>query len=440
MEEVIGSNPICSTTLVMKKIFRKIVISILWWQVSRLRKKHDPKVIGVAGSVGKTTTKQAVANVLSEKHRVVWEEGNYNDVVSIPLVFFNKRMPSLFNVFSWLKLLVANEIFIHKTYPYDVVVLELGTDHPGDMAQLEGHLELDILALTAITPEHMENFSDLDDVAKDELIATKISKQTIVDSSSVDKKYIKEINSPTTIGTSNAACVIKAGKLDKNALKRQVEITYSGGTYSVKTPLIGKQNLPSLAFAVVIAKNLGLNKEQVLSGLSKIAPVNGRMNLLRGKHDSILIDDTYNASPEAMKNALDTLSEIEANQKIAVLGQMNELGKFSKELHEEVGSYCGPKDTDLILTIGADSNNYLAGSAEQNGCKVQRCKSPYEAAGVIESLLNKDTVVLIKGSQNGVFAEETTKLLLAKESDVSELVRQSSEWLKTKKEQFSSAP
>ena len=97
---------------IMKNFFRAIVIKVLWGQVSRLRKKHNPKVIGVAGSVGKTSTKIAVAKVLSEKYQVAWQEGNYNDVVSIPLVFFNRKMPSLMNPFAWLLLFIKNEIKI----------------------------------------------------------------------------------------------------------------------------------------------------------------------------------------------------------------------------------------------------------------------------------------------------------------------------------------
>ncbi len=157
---------------------------------------------------------------------------------------------------------------------------------------------------------------------------------------------------------------------------------------------------------------------------------------IAGKKQSLIIDDTYNASPEAVIAALDTLYELPAKQKIALMGQMNELGKHSRTLHEEVGKHCDPKHLDLVVTLGRDANTYLAAAAEKRGCKVMRCPSPYHAADVIRPLLKKDTVILAKGSQNGVYAEEAVKALLADHRDVKKLVRQSRQWLKVKEQQF----
>ncbi|MCB9821904.1 hypothetical protein H6801_00815 [Candidatus Nomurabacteria bacterium] len=161
------------------------------------------------------------------------------------------------------------------------------------------------------------------------------------------------------------------------------------------------------------------------------------MQPLSGLKGSLLIDDTYNASPKAVETALKTLYEIPAKNKIAILGQMNELGKHSKALHQEIGRSCDPKQLKLVVTIGKDANKYLASEAERRGCKVVRCPSPYHASDVVRPLLRKDTVVLAKGSQNGVFAEEAIKELLYNPEDVNKLVRQSNSWLKIKESQFS---
>jgi len=419
----------------MKSLFKKHAIKILWWQVRRLREKNSSLVvIGVAGSVGKTSTKNAVAKTLSVKYRVAWQEGNYNDVVSIPLVFFDNKMPTLFNPIAWTVLLLKNEKQIRGHYNKQVVVLELGTDHSGDMAQLRGKLKVDYTLLTAISPEHMANFKDIDDVAKDELIATELADRTLADIDSVDDKYAMSIKNLRTISTIKGDLVISVGDL-KN-YQRNVEFKISDKKITIKTPLVGRHNISSLGFAAAIGLELGLSDEQLKSGLESIKASEGRMNVLDGKSGSKLIDDTYNSSPHAVKAALDTTYEIKAKHKIAVLGQMNELGSFSKELHEEAGEYCQPKQLDLVVTVGGDANKYLAKTAEERGCKVVRCLSPYHAADLVMPFLNPDTVVLLKGSQNGVFTEEATKLLLRNPEDTSRLVRQSDSWSKIKKQQF----
>lgn len=421
----------------MKKLFKSLIIWALWGQVDRLRAKHSPVVVGVAGSIGKTGTKRAIATVLSEGKKVQWQDGNYNDIVSVPLIFFGQDMPSLLNPFGWAKVLIANERQIRGIYPYEIVVLEIGTDYEGNIDLFLPRLKVDYGVLTAIAAEHLVNFTDMGAVATEELKLAEIAETVLVNVEEVDATYIKRIDSALTYGTDAKDCHISAGKLSKD-FKRPAVFTVREPSMraSVKTRMIGQQNLPGMAAAVLLATQLGLSQKQIQKGLVAVQPFPGRMQLLLGKKQSLLIDDTYNASPEAVKAALDTLNEINATQKIAVLGQMNELGKFSKELHIEVGKYCKSSELDLVVTIGADANSYLAEAAEKAGCKVVRCPSPYHAADVIKPLLKKGTVVLIKGSQNGVFAEETTKELLQRKSDTKRVVRQGKKWMNIKTKQF----
>jgi UDP-N-acetylmuramoyl-tripeptide--D-alanyl-D-alanine ligase len=148
------------------------------------------------------------------------------------------------------------------------------------------------------------------------------------------------------------------------------------------------------------------------------------------------LDDTYNASPDATKAALDTLYKLPAVHKIALLGNMNELGDYSKQAHIAVGEYCDPKQLELVVTIGRDANTYLAAEAEKKGCTVARFDNPYKAGKYLESRLSKGAILLAKGSQNGVFAEEAIKQLLANPADTSKLVRQTPKWLKKKARAF----
>jgi UDP-N-acetylmuramoyl-tripeptide--D-alanyl-D-alanine ligase len=161
------------------------------------------------------------------------------------------------------------------------------------------------------------------------------------------------------------------------------------------------------------------------------------MQILKGIKNSIIVDDTYNSSPIAVEAALKTIYGINANQRIAVLGMMNELGDYSKEAHERVGNFCNPQKLELVVTIGKDANQYLARCAEEKGCKVIKTDSPYEAARIVKENLKERAIILVKGSQNGVFSEETVKVLLANKKDVKNLVRQNDFWLKKKRAQFS---
>jgi len=160
------------------------------------------------------------------------------------------------------------------------------------------------------------------------------------------------------------------------------------------------------------------------------------MQILRGVENSIIIDDTYNASPVAVKAALDVLYGTTAPQRIAILGSMNELGGYSRQAHEEVGEYCDPKKLDLVITIGKDAEKHLAPAAKKRGCTVESVMSPYEAGERARNALKSSAVVLAKGSQNGVFAEEALKSLLSDPNDEGRLVRQSKYWLGVKSKQF----
>jgi UDP-N-acetylmuramoyl-tripeptide--D-alanyl-D-alanine ligase len=176
--------------------------------------------------------------------------------------------------------------------------------------------------------------------------------------------------------------------------------------------------------------------EEIDKGLHNIRPVSGRMNRLKGINGSIILDDTYNASPEAMKAALKTLYRVKAPQKIAILGNMNELGSYSQSAHEEIGQSCDPAQLYLVVTIGPDANKFLAPAAKTNGCEVANFDSPYDAGEYVKEQIQEGAIVLAKGSQNKVFAEEAVKQLLADISDSDKLVRQSPEWLKIKRKAF----
>jgi UDP-N-acetylmuramyl pentapeptide synthase len=192
-----------------------------------------------------------------------------------------------------------------------------------------------------------------------------------------------------------------------------------------------------LLAAAAVARIIGLNEEELSRGLKEVKPFAGRMQILDGKKGSTIIDDTYNASPAAVIAALDVLYSVKATQRIAILGNMNELGGYSQQAHEEVGAYCRSDLLDLVVTIGADVEKYLVPVAKAKGCTVQSFASPYDAGAYVLTALQEGAVILAEGSQNRVFAEEAVKLLLENPADNGKLVRQSDDWLQIKQKQFS---
>lgn len=414
----------------MKNLLKSLVVAVVGWQVRRLQKHSHFTTIGVIGSYGKTSTKMAVAEVLETEFHVQYQKGNYNDIVSVPLVFFGQNLPSLFNPFSWLKVFWENEkVLRQEVFPFDVVVLELGIDGPDQMIQFKKYLRLDYLLVTSLGPEHMERFKSLKEVAKEELSAQNFSKQVIVNKDLCSDELLQSLRKPYE--------VYKLEYPKRLPLDNWQIVLDGGESMRVQQTVLSKARMYTLSAAAVIGMKMGIDKNKVLQSLDKATAVPGRMNALKGKKNSTIIDDTYNASPEATILALETLYSYPAKQRIALLGNMNELGKFSEKLHRRVGEACQPGKLDLVVTLGEHANEYLADQAEKAGCKVKRTNSPYEAAEIIEESLKADSVILAKGSQNGVFAEEAVKMLLESPADSKYLVRQSDQWLEKKKKSFS---
>lgn len=420
----------------MKKIARKIIVNILGWQVRRLRGKNNFKVIGIVGSIGKTSTKFAIATVLGESKKVQFQKGNYNDLVTVPLVFFGLVEPPLLNPFAWIATLIKIESQLRKKYSHEVVVVEIGTNGPGEIKDFARYLDLDLAVVTAITPEHMEYFKTMDAVAKEEFSVSKFTKKLLVNKDLCDDRYVPKDIEPEYYGEKASDYRLVNAKFSMATATFGVK--KSGDQWLLATmEAVGKGELYSATAAAAIADMLDVDAQNIVEGIHSIRPVSGRMQRLNGIHDSMILDESYNASPDAVMAALDSLYQIEASQKIAVLGNMNELGDLSRQSHIDIGNYCEPKQLDLVVTIGPDANEFLAPAAQARGCKVKTCKTPYEAGEFVKNQLESKAVVLVKGSQNNVYAEEAVKLLLADPGDAQLLVRQSRAWMAKKRKNFS---
>ena len=423
-----------SMNSLVKRVGKSIVCFFLEHQVKKLRDKQDFKLIAVAGSVGKTSTKLAIAKTLSANSKVIYQEGNYNDRLTVPLVLFNKDIPSLVNIFAWIKIYVANNKLIKSKYPYKYAVVELGTDRPGEIDRF-AYLKPDIAVLTAIAEEHLEFFKTLDRVAKEELTIFKYSNKVLVNIDDVPSKYLTDL-SYTSYGLKKGADYSAEVNNEHTLSGSDLKILTPNKHLSIKTTVLGSQGKKLVIAAVATSDLLGLRLEEINRGVKGIRSFSGRMKILKGIKGSTIIDDSYNASPISTKAGLDVLYTAKANKRIAVLGSMNELGKYSAEAHRSIGSYCLPDKLDIVVTIGSEAQKYLAPSAVKAGCHVKSFNNPNEAGEYVKDQIVDDTVVLVKGSQNGVFAEESIKPLLKNKDDQSLLVRQSKSWLDKKASQL----
>lgn len=422
-------------------MFKKYIQKKLEKYVVKYFKKHpEVKLVVVAGSVGKTSTKRAIATLLSSRYRVALHEGNHNTHMSAPLAILGIDYPlNVKSVGAWISVFRAARQRIKQPSGVDVIVAELGADQPGDIAHFGTYLRPYIGVVTAVTPEHMEFFQTMEAVAKEELTVANFSQIAIINRDDIEGQYAAFLTNSSidTYGTTGAA---------EYRFEQQdftIEAGYSG---SVITPefepipatikLIGEHSLRPAMGAVAVAAKMGLMPDEIAKGLALLRPVPGRMNILRGIDDTIVIDDTYNSSPLAASSALQALYNLQVPQRVAILGSMNELGVSSAIEHEQLGAMCDPNLLSWVITIGDEAEKFLAPAAKARGCQVKSFKSAIDAGGFARSVLERGAAVLVKGSQGGIYGEEAVKVLCVMSED-DELVRQSPEWMKVKDAFFS---
>ncbi len=405
--------------------------------------KHpEVRLVIVTGSVGKTSTKTNIARMLSQKLRVRMQAGNHNTEMSAPLGILGIDYPeNVRSILSWLAVFRATKKRINDPADVDVIVQELGSEHPGEIPHFGTYLRPYLAVVTGVTPEHMEFFGSIEKVAEEELTAINFSENGLINRDDIDGRFASFITNANidTYGTTSAAEY--RFEIDDFSL----EHGYSGYVVSSDFPetieatirVVGEHSLRPVIASVVVGLKFGLSAEEIAAGLGAVEPVAGRMNILRGQDESILIDDTYNSSPAAAEAALRTLYGLDAPQRIAVLGSMNELGADSQLEHEKLGDLCDPNLLAWVITVGDEANRFLAPRARARGCQVKSFISPLDAGAFVHSVLEKDSVVLLKGSQGNIYLEEATKMLLHSTDDDRWLVRQSQQWMKIKNDFFS---
>lgn len=416
-----------------KAIGKSLLCRVLESHVKQLREHHEFMLIAVAGSVGKTSTKLAIAQTLERAGlRVRYQSGNYNDRLTVPLVIFGEEMPGLVDVLAWLRLLRRTKQAIHREYAYDIVVVELGTDGVGQMDRF-AYLQPDVGVLTAIAPEHMEQFGALEAVAKEELTLLSYAKRTLLGTDDIPAQYV-QAGETLQIYSIRDASADYFGSTEQASNDGQVLTMHHAQSEILSQPItfLGKQGAKVALAAAATAHMCGVKPMAIASALQALRPFAGRMQRLNGVKNTTIIDDTYNATPSAVRAGLEVLAGYDAPERIAVLGSMNELGEDSVASHQEIGALLDAERIHLLVTIGKTAEAHLAPAAKQRGISVVSFANPVTAGEYVRDHMKAGAVIFVKGSQNGVFSEEAIKPLLANPNDASKLVRQSADWIKRK--------
>lgn len=350
------------------------------------RKSLDIKVVGITGSVGKTSTKEMIASVLSEKYRVLKTEGNYNNEIGLPLTIFKIRAE------------------------HEVAVLEMGISEFGEMHRLATMANPDICVITNIGLCHLENLKTRDGIlkAKTESFAH-LKKDGIAILNGDDDKLstVRQVGDkePVFYGMEEKMeyredakkSVYATGVENLGLYGMQARIHTPEDERDVRIPIPGEHNVYNALAATAVGLSLGLSLDQISSGILKAKTIGGRTNLLNTGSMTV-IDDCYNANPVSMKASIDVLATAEG-RKIAVLGDMGELGENEKKLHYEVGEYLAKKEIDVLFCAGELSEEIAkAAQKESKTCEVYYFKTRDALLEQLLPFLKKGDTVLVKAS------------------------------------------
>lgn len=418
----------------MKNLILKLIYRILAGYARNVIKEHKPFVIAITGSVGKTSTKEAVFKVLYDHFgsEVRKNEGNLNAEIGIPLTILGySDAPSKF---SWPFFLIkAYFRSKKKDYP-KYLILEMGIEHKGDMEYFGTIVRLDIAIVTGASSAHLSNFKDRNEYQQEKLKVREILKENGKLILNIDDDFLAENASKDsiTLAIKNKKAEVLATGIKVTPSGTEYRIEKLGQKIAIKSPSLGRQTVYTGLVAFLVGQIFEIQSLKIKKSLESIKPLAGRMNLLLGQKEVLIIDDTYNSNPTSVKEALNVLAEIEYNKgrKVAILGNMNELGAYEEESHREIGAYAYNK-CDLAVFVG--KNALLMQKAYGDESRSLSFPSRREVTSEIDQIVKPNDLVLIKASQNGNYFEEIVKNLLKDKSQAeSLLVRQSKSWLKKK--------
>ncbi|MBP6866081.1 MAG: hypothetical protein KBC12_00890 [Candidatus Pacebacteria bacterium] len=426
----------------MKNILKKIVTKILILESKLVLRKYRPKIIAITGSVGKTSTKDAIYTVISKFAYVRKSEKSYSRHLGLPLTILG--VPNIWNNPAvWILSILRGLWLIIYPHKYPAwLVLEVGVGKPGDMAETASWLSTDIVVMTTIpeTPVHIEFFNSRKHLVEEKTRLIKTLKPNGVLVLNADDETVLDMKAKTknitvTYGFNPEA--ILRGSEDNIYYEGNVPkgITFRVDEAGKSLPVVmegvfGKNHIYAALAALACAHTMRFNILESIDMLRMHNTPPGRMKVLSGINDSIIIDDTYNSSPIAAEGAMETLGKVNATRKIAVLGDMLELGRHTDEAHKNLGALA-KKNSDILVVVGPRAKFIKEGAEGARMAKknIFEFNNSKEAAEFMQGFVVPGDLVLVKGSQGVRMERVTAAILKDKENRAKLLVRQEDEWL-----------
>ncbi len=369
-----------------------------------VRRDSGTKVVAITGSAGKTTTKEVTSELLSARYRVARNQGNLNNHIGLPLSLLELR---------------------HRP---EIAVVELGMNHAGEIRTLVGIAEPEVRVWTNVGEAHLGFFGSLDAIAEAKAeILEGATPSTLFVANADDARVVRFLPGASihggrryagrtvTFGIDRQADVQARSMVDRGIDGIRAHVVTPKGEIDIETPLIGRANLANLlaATAVALEFDVPLTSIAERAGTLRAAPHRGEIVRLAG--GVTVIDDSYNANPTATLRALDVLASATPKRRVAVLGEMLELGSDAVRLHEEVGRAAVRAGVDLLVTVGGPPAAALAEAAVAGGLprsRVRHASKSDEAADILTALIEAGDLVLVKGSR-GVRTDRVVERLKA---------------------------
>ncbi len=426
----------------MFKLIRQIVVLILTWEARMVLKRHKPKIIAVTGSVGKTTTKDAIFAALSGVVHMRKSQKSFNSEIGVPLTILG--LESGWNdAWKWFLNIVHGFFAIFaKSYP-EWLVLEVGADRPGDIKNIAIWLRPDISVITGVPdiPVHVEYFNSPGEVLKEKRALADYLKPggtLILNGDEARMRMLQNSFRGTSItygfDEQNSYAAYDDSVLydTTKPVGVQFRISRKGASFPMAVyGALGRPRVFAATAAIAVAETMGIDIDTASKGIAQWDPPPGRVRVLEGIKGSVIIDDTYNSSPVAALAALDTLKDIKGKRRIAILGDMLELGRYSAEAHKNVGERVAETAT-MLITVGFRARA-IAESAMDAGMKetkiLQYEMNEAERAGrELKLQIKAGDVILVKGSQS-MRMEKTVLEIMAEPQKAEELlVRMDADW------------
>lgn len=330
------------------------------------RQTYSPTVIGITGSNGKTTTKDLLFHLLSTEHLGIKSEKSFNNFIGVPLTLLKIKPEHSF------------------------AVIEMGTNHPGEIAYLHSLVQPDFAVITSIGPAHLEGFETVANVAQEKLAITKNVQGFFFPQQEENLlPYLSKLPVPLRpVGPSGQEGITLSN------IQWQPSLRFCWNhTWEIETALLGTHNLSNVLLAIALARQLGTSESSIAQALHSFCPPQMRMET-QHLREITLINDAYNANPISMKAAIQTLSDLPASgRKILVAGEMGELGKTSIDSHQQIGAYCEEKQLDHILTFGTKAK------AMHQSSRFQHFGTHEEILHFLKKNIRQGDIILFKGSR-----------------------------------------